>query len=161
MLMVEYLKMRAWKLLMEFLTITFTLWCRLPSLPLKPSSSAFTLCRRWLCNPRRCSPLFIAAVETIGVCLHPLLPLSVWSQPLFAALRRCLKNHRRLPLPIASAVCVALAAVRRCSFAPGHCWSLERTYKVWKASLEWPRAGIGYELSAFKAKLQRRRQKLT
>ncbi|KAK9083029.1 hypothetical protein Scep_029500 [Stephania cephalantha] len=32
----------------------------------------------------------------------------------------------------------------------GHCWSLKRTYKVWNASLEWPRADIGYELRAFK-----------
>ncbi|KAK9169341.1 hypothetical protein Syun_001481 [Stephania yunnanensis] len=39
--------------------------------------------------------------------------------------------------------------------------SLKGTYKVWDASLEWPRAGIGYELRAFEAKLQRRRQELT
>ncbi|KAK9094950.1 hypothetical protein Scep_026419 [Stephania cephalantha] len=36
----------------------------------------------------------------------------------------------------------------------GHCWSLKRTYEVWNASLEWPRAGIGYELRAFKVNAQ-------
>ncbi|KAK9166810.1 hypothetical protein Scep_002001 [Stephania cephalantha] len=33
---------------------------RCSSLRWKPSSSTFALCRRWLCNPRRCSPLFVA-----------------------------------------------------------------------------------------------------
>ncbi|KAK9081593.1 hypothetical protein Syun_031681 [Stephania yunnanensis] len=33
--------------------------------------------------------------------------------------------------------------------------SLKRTHKVWNASLEWPRVGIGYELRAFEAKLQK------
>ncbi|KAK9160533.1 hypothetical protein Syun_006874 [Stephania yunnanensis] len=33
--------------------------------------------------------------------------------------------------------------------------------KVWNVSLEWPRASVGYELRAFEAKLQRRRQELT
>ncbi|KAK9099134.1 hypothetical protein Syun_026179 [Stephania yunnanensis] len=61
---------------------------RYSSLPLKPSPFAFALYRRCLCNPHRCSPLFVTA-------------------------------------------------------------SLKRTYKVWNTSLEWPRAGIGYELRAF------------
>ncbi|KAK9125332.1 hypothetical protein Scep_014178 [Stephania cephalantha] len=34
-----------------------------------------------------------------------------------------------------------IAAIRHCD--------RRRTYKVWNASLEWPRAGIGYELRAF------------
>ncbi|KAK9151197.1 hypothetical protein Syun_009506 [Stephania yunnanensis] len=78
---------------------------RLSSLPLKSSSSAFSFCHCCLRNPNHWSSLFIAAleiivvclglsrrhwcqvktaaaVETIDVCLRPLLPIAV--QP-----RRC------------------------------------------------------------------------
>ncbi|KAK9157987.1 hypothetical protein Scep_004561 [Stephania cephalantha] len=144
-------------------------WCRLPSLPPKPSS------------------IVVDASEAIVVCLRPLLPLPVQPPPLVATVRRCVGNHRRLPSPSAAAGCAAPAAVRRCrgnhpplpplavqppplfvaasetiavclrplpplpvqpSPLLNHC-RLKRTYKVWNASLEWPRVDIGYELRAF------------
>ncbi|KAK9157082.1 hypothetical protein Scep_003656 [Stephania cephalantha] len=55
-------------------------------------------------------------------------------------------------LPLLASFAIVAAACRRSpseTITIGHCWSLKRTYKVWNASLEWPRAGIGYELRAF------------
>ncbi|KAK9140164.1 hypothetical protein Scep_009845 [Stephania cephalantha] len=70
-------------------------WCRLPSLPRKPS------------------PTVVAASEAIAVCLRPLPPLFVQPAPLVAAIRRCVGNHHRLPSLSAAAGCAAPSAVRR------------------------------------------------
>ncbi|KAK9143328.1 hypothetical protein Syun_012728 [Stephania yunnanensis] len=134
-----------------------------------PITASRGLCRRCMCpfaGRRHCSsfvletitvclrplpPLFITAMETIVVCLCPLPPSGCAAPPLFAALCRCLENHHCLPSPAAAVQPSPMFVIA----------SLKRTYKVWNASLEWQRAGIGYELRAFEAKLQRRRQELT
>ncbi|KAK9160806.1 hypothetical protein Syun_007147 [Stephania yunnanensis] len=121
---------------------------RLPPLAVRPPPQFVGI--------RRCSgTIFVAASETIVValCHHCLCSPRRWS------------SWPRQPSPLArpfvAAACVTTAAGRRCLSLPGHCRSLKRTYKMWNASLEWLRAGIGYELRAFEDKVQRRHQELT
>ncbi|KAK9100022.1 hypothetical protein Scep_023452 [Stephania cephalantha] len=144
--------------------------------PLFVAGSA-TIAARWLVAvfvaDRRCSPLvavFVADRRWPG----PLPPLPVQPPPLVAAVRRRVGNPRRWLARSAAAACAVPAAGRRYSslarqpsqrggWSP--CSSLiaviaalrrcQRTYKVWNASLEWPRVGISYELRAFE--LRRRR----
>ncbi|KAK9083079.1 hypothetical protein Scep_029550 [Stephania cephalantha] len=107
---------------------------------------------------RRCrGTLFVDASKTIAVALYHRRLYT--TSPMMVVLNRRSSQPSPLGRPSVAAACAAPTAGRRYSSLSGE--SLKRTYKVWNASLEWLRASISYELHAFEAKLQRRRQELT
>ncbi|KAK9163486.1 hypothetical protein Syun_004388 [Stephania yunnanensis] len=113
---------------------------RSSSRPRQPSPRAgWALFRRYLCSPRRWSPLFVAARKPsplarpsiVAACAAPaasrlvhrcvgnhrrwLGPLSLQPPPLVADVRHCVGNHRRLHSPSAAAGYPCPADVRRSS----------------------------------------------